>query len=79
MIALKIGYIGYIVGYQWFSRQHFGNTKSNKKLHYRYRGMSHCSSRSPPPLCPRGKRRIFDTGQLGKLLPAQAALFKLIQ
>jgi len=33
MIAQKIGYIGYIVECQWFSRQHFGNTKSNKKLH----------------------------------------------
>jgi len=33
MIALKIGYIGYIVECQWFSRQHFGNTKSYKKLH----------------------------------------------
>jgi len=30
MIARKIGYIGYIVGCQWFSRQHFGNTKSYK-------------------------------------------------
>jgi len=78
MIALKIDYIGYIVECQRLSRQHFGNTKSYKKLHYRYRGMSHCSSR-PPPLGPRGECRIFDTDQLGKLLPAQAALFKLIQ
>jgi len=30
MIARKIGYIGYIVECQWFSWQHFGNTKSNK-------------------------------------------------
>jgi hypothetical protein len=33
----KIGYIGYIVGCKWFSRQHLGNTKSYKELHYRYR------------------------------------------
>jgi len=30
MIALKIGYIGYIVECQRLSRQHFGNRKSNK-------------------------------------------------
>ncbi|HTV42387.1 MAG TPA: hypothetical protein VMF08_17600 [Candidatus Sulfotelmatobacter sp.] len=30
MIALKIGYIGYIAECQRLSRQHFGNTKSNK-------------------------------------------------
>jgi hypothetical protein len=33
----KIGNIGYIIEWQWVSRQHLGNTKSNKKLHYRYR------------------------------------------
>jgi hypothetical protein len=33
----KIGNIGNIVESQRFSRQHFGNKKSNKKLHYRYR------------------------------------------
>jgi hypothetical protein len=33
----KIGNKSYIIECQWFSRQHLGNKKSNKKLHYRYR------------------------------------------
>jgi len=33
MIARKIGYIGIERCSQWFSRQHFGNAKSYKKLH----------------------------------------------
>jgi hypothetical protein len=30
----KIGNIGYIIEWQWFSRQHFGNMKSYKKQHF---------------------------------------------
>ena len=31
----RIGNIGYIVEYEWFSRQHFGDMKSNKRQHFR--------------------------------------------